>query len=614
VVTVLDVRTGKSVFTLPAGKVANVVFSPNGSTLSCVGVDGLLRILDAKSGKVLHTWKAWRAPRKTVTSRLIAYSPDGKILTSWSGQGSVTLWDPTDGKALRQFPGPNDLSDLTFSPDGKVLGSWDGYAVSLLNAKTGKPHLALPGHTALITSIAPFTGGDLFVSGGGAGRVLVWDRRKPFPLAAYPVIGGYPEAISATGADLFAVEVRANRIEVYRRISPEPVAVFRTNAYFWRTCLSPDEKLLACGDNKATVHLFTLSGKRDVRRLSWAPDGKALLNCLDLAFSIDGTQLAVACSDGTLRIGDVARLRWVRTLGGRAHELGAVAYDPTGLLLAAQGRSKLLFWHASSGELVQRIDVDVYNSGTRSSISFSPDGRYLATCDGRKHATVWEVRSGQVVSNLRGHEAPVIGVCFLAGGRQILTGSYDQTLLLWDRALLHTGDMSRKGLEGTWEDLRGSAENAHGAIWRMVRTPGAVTFLSKRLRLNLRPKDSVRAERIKRWINDLSDKRIGVRDSAQVKLLQNLDDAEGAILQGASKTGLDEANTNLKTLLRRIFDRRRSVDRLRVDRALAVLEYLGTVEARKELEVLAAGASEHWLTQDAKAACLRVKKRTSTER
>ena len=47
-------------------------------------------------------------------------------------------------------------------------------------------------------------------------------------------------------------------------------------------------------------------------------------------------------------------------------------------------------------------------------------------------------------------------------------------------------------------------------------------------------------------------------------------------------------------------------DDLRARRALRVLERLSTVEARRCLERLAAGAPEAWLTEDAKAALQRV--------
>ena len=44
--------------------------------------------------------------------------------------------------------------------------------------------------------------------------------------------------------------------------------------------------------------------------------GKPFLFLNALAFSLDGSHLAVACSDGALRVCDVARLRWIRTLDG----------------------------------------------------------------------------------------------------------------------------------------------------------------------------------------------------------------------------------------------------------------------------------------------------------
>jgi WD40 repeat protein len=65
------------------------------------------------------------------------------------------------------------------------------------------------------------------------------------------------------------------------------------------------------------------------------------------------------------------------------------------------------------------------------SVSFSPDGQYIATGSWDKTARLWDLK-GHLVQEFRGHTDQVLSVCFSPDGQHIATGSSDKTARLWD--------------------------------------------------------------------------------------------------------------------------------------------------------------------------------------
>jgi hypothetical protein len=160
-----------------------------------------------------------------------------------------------------------------------------------------------------------------------------------------------------------------------------------------------------------------------------------------VAFSPDGSLLAVAVGSGSVVLIDVKQQRQVGTFKGYLATAYGVAFSRDGKILAAAGSASqdpnhgtVVMWNTAT----PWIDTPVYEIGAGFqvlSVAFSPKVNRLAYGLDGNTFVVWDLDqqtracdSGQVLRNA------VLSVAWSPDGKQIATGSADHQVAIWDSA------------------------------------------------------------------------------------------------------------------------------------------------------------------------------------
>ena len=596
----VECATGKSVRNLETGSTGPTINYSTRITAMTLSADGKKLVYRSYADRFYHIAEVATGKELGKFERSTGYhyasggslnmTPNGRFVVESSGDASIRVWGIASGKMLRELTVPSTaLNFSTISPDGKLVATASNTSIFLWDIASGKQVHGGAGHANAVSRLAFGRDGKHLIS-TGSNSMRVWEAATGTEQAVTRsnVNGSYTSYLAVAPDNKSVRWIGYDRATYLWQYGTEREPVKLTspkvvNGNFNAIATSPDGKHFAVFNAAdGTMKLLDNVGNAPDRELGRLP----INHGASFHFSPDGRTLGLASSDRSVTLYDVATGDETRKL---MPDPSKVDHNAILLEFSSDGRTLLLF----DGEtrIVETITgsdrafLSRETAGRPTGVGWSADGRIVARGFADGLAVVTDLWTGRELFRRETGQGTVHSLAVSRDNKRLATGGTNTTAVVWELvALERPARVASMRHETAWADLEGGdASRAYRAMLHLIASPDETARLFAK---KLEPHAPVEAGRIDRLVADLNDDDYKVREKATRELLEIGLLAADALKKAARSTSL-EVKRRATDLLRRLEPGTGvSPERLRSERAVEVLERIGTPAARTVLETM----------------------------
>ena len=265
------------------------------------------------------------------------------------------------------------------------------------------------------------------------------------------------------------------------------VAALIVSTVFWRQAVDERNHAQQAADDAQQAQAAEATQRAEAERLAelsrrrmvqlLQAEGTRLMMAGDLIGSLHPFVEALRLDQGDPEREEMHRIR-LGTILRQCPKLAAIHVfdDPPfftdGEHIVTRNDESVRVWDALSGRPLSPslAHADVVH------VSFSPDGRLLATSGEDNAARIWVVATGKLVGAPLTHDGVVAHTRFSADGTRVVTASFDRTARVWDVGsgrpitppLAHDGGVNDAGFSPNGRLVATASRDEYARLWNVV--------------------------------------------------------------------------------------------------------------------------------------------------
>lgn len=308
-----------------------------------------------------------------------------------SASGTLAVLDPDDG-ALRwtRVAHAGGVLATAWSPRAPLLASAGQDGRARLWSASGEPSAELAGDAAWVEQLAWSPDGELLAVGAGRGVQVV---RPSGSVVAR--LGPHPSTVTGLAWNRHGERLAAAHyggVTIWTARTGKPVRTLAWKGSMISLAWSPDGRVIACGEQDASVHFWRLAGGADARM------GGYTAKVRSLAWDLRSSRLATAGEPDVI-VWDFggAGPEGTQPLQLAAHRevVGAVEFAPRGLVLASGAADgSVAAWDVARDD-APLLGVGAHD-GAISRLAWAASARELLAVDASGGVVLWSAPTSYV--------------------------------------------------------------------------------------------------------------------------------------------------------------------------------------------------------------------------